>query len=194
MAAGARLTHGYPSWDWRELTFRAVAKNSGVSESTVFRHFANERELHGAVLERLQADAGVTYEGIRLEEVADVAERVFATLSSFAAGPIGPQVDDPTLVTVGRERREALHAAVAAAAPHLSPVEVESAAGALDVLWSPVAYQHLVAEWRLTDEQAIAAIKRAIAAVVATIRQPQLGAQGPPSVIPSPPGADSLEE
>ena len=28
LAAGSALVHGYPTWDWRELTFRAVAEKA----------------------------------------------------------------------------------------------------------------------------------------------------------------------
>jgi AcrR family transcriptional regulator len=53
IASGVELVHSFKSWDWAELTFRATAEGAGVSESTVYRHFANERELQDAVMGRL---------------------------------------------------------------------------------------------------------------------------------------------
>ena len=53
--AGSALVHEFESWDWRPLTFRAVAERAGVGERTVYRHFATEQALHAAVMERLAA-------------------------------------------------------------------------------------------------------------------------------------------
>jgi len=39
IAAGSELVRQLPSWDWREVTFRAVAERAGVGERTVYRHF-----------------------------------------------------------------------------------------------------------------------------------------------------------
>jgi AcrR family transcriptional regulator len=85
---GATLARSLETWDWRELTFRAVAERAGVSESTVYRHFASERELHDAVMQRLHDQAGVTYQGIALEEVAGVAGQVFSSMAAFAASTL----------------------------------------------------------------------------------------------------------
>ncbi|CUU59254.1 regulatory protein, tetR family [Parafrankia irregularis] len=168
LAAGAVLAHRVETWDWHELTFRAVAAEAGVSESTVYRHFANERDLHDAVMQRLQEQAGVTYEGIGLHEVGDVAGRVFATLSSYAAS--GPaEADDPTFVNIEQTRRRALRAAVATEAGHLSPDRRDAVAGVLDVLWNPVSYRRLVTHWGLDHEQATEAIRRVIDLVVAAV-------------------------
>src|ERR1700746_1952576 len=70
VSAGATLVRSFTTWDWKELTFRAVAQSAGVSESSVYRHFANERELRDAVMQRLGEEAGVTYEGVTLDAVA----------------------------------------------------------------------------------------------------------------------------
>src|SRR5215469_10438719 len=123
IAEGAALVRSLEAWDWRQLTFRAVAERAGVSESTVYRHFANERELHDAVMQRLQEQAGVTYEGVTLDEVADVASRVFAAMSGFAVSAWTQQVDDPTFTAIDQMRGQALRDAVAAAAPCWSPRE-----------------------------------------------------------------------
>src|SRR5580700_11258714 len=77
VAAGSGIVHKLPTWEWRELTFRAVAERARVSERTVYRHFPTERDLHDAVMSRLEEEAGVTYEGISLEQVAAVATKVF---------------------------------------------------------------------------------------------------------------------
>ncbi|OHV47453.1 hypothetical protein BCD48_19070 [Pseudofrankia sp. BMG5.36] len=170
VSVGADLAHTFRTWDWRELTFRAVAEGAGVSESTVYRHFANERELHTAVMQRLQEQAGVTYQGIALDEVADTAGRAFATLSSFAASGYTTAVSDPTITSAGQTRRRALLDAVEAATPHWSPDERASTAAVLDVLWNPDSYQHLVEHWHMDHDQASNAIQGAIEVIVASIQ------------------------
>ena len=124
--AGSELAHGYASWDWQGLTFRAVAERAGVGERTVYRHFPTERHLHDAVMQRLEEEAGITYEDVELANVAEVTARVFATRRLFAvAGSVGAP-DDPTFVAVDERRRHALLRAVSASTPHWSDTEQET--------------------------------------------------------------------
>ena len=58
VTAGAELLHGFPIWNWDALTPRAVAEQAGVTERTVYRYFAGERELRDAVMERMEHDGG----------------------------------------------------------------------------------------------------------------------------------------
>jgi AcrR family transcriptional regulator len=170
VSAGATVVRSFTAWDWKELTFRAVAQSAGVSESSVYRHFANERELRDAVMQRLGEQAGVTYEGVTLDEVADVTGRVFAAMSGFAVSSWTQQVDDPTLTTIDQVRGQALRDAVEAAAPQWSSRERDTAAGILDVLWSPVSFERLVVQWRMDPEQATGVIRWAIGLVVDSVR------------------------
>lgn len=179
VSAGATLARSFTTWDWKELTFRAVAQRAGVSESSVYRHFANERELHDAVMQRLGEQAGVTYEGVTLDEVADVAGRVFAAMSGFAVSAWTQQVDDPTFTTIDRMRGQALRDAVGAAAPDWSPRERDAAAGVLDVLWSPVSFERLMAAWRMSPERATEVIRWAIGLVVDSVRNAAAPNGGP---------------
>lgn len=169
VAAGAELAHSAHTWDWDELTFRAVAERAGVAESTVYRHFANERELHAAVMQRLQEDAGVVYAGISLDEVGPTAARVFASLASFVAPTGDDPAADPALTSADQARRAALVAAVDAAAPHCPPEHRTATAAILDVLWHPSAYQRLVQHWGLDHDGAVAAIQRAVEVMAANL-------------------------
>src|SRR5215471_9947932 len=80
VAAGSALVHELPSWDWSGLTFRAVAERAGVGERTVYRHFPTERHLHDAVMQRLESEAGVSYEDVNLTNLAETTSRVFGSL------------------------------------------------------------------------------------------------------------------
>jgi AcrR family transcriptional regulator len=168
--AGLQLAHECPVWDWRALTIRAAAERAGVSERTIYRHFPGEREFHDAVMQRLEEQAGVTLERLRLEDVADATARVFSHVSSFPIVPRTPPLD-PTLTATDQRRRASLLNAVAPAAAGWPEADRRSTAGMLDVLWSVMSYERLVAAWELTPEQATTAITWVIGLIEAAIRE-----------------------
>nr|WP_307874394.1 TetR/AcrR family transcriptional regulator [Frankia nepalensis] len=171
LAAGSELVHEFTTWDWRGLTFRAVAERAGVGERTVYRYFATERELHDAIMRRLGDESGITYEGVSLDGLGPITERLFATLPSYAvarwdtAEPIGP-----TLMAEELRRREAVAGAVAQPTAGWPEEGRRMAAGLLDVLWSVQSYQRLVSAWQLDGEQATKAITWAIGMLADAIR------------------------
>ena len=169
LTAGSELVHGFPSWDWQGLTFRAVAERAGVGERTVYRHFPTERHLHDAVMQRLEEEAGITYEDVDLANLAEVTGRVFGTLHSFAVRESVDAPDDPTFVAVDERRRAALSRAVAASAPHWSDAERDTMAALLDVLWNVPSYERLVSVWKLGGEDATRAITWVIGKLVQAI-------------------------
>lgn len=176
VAAGAELAHSFASWDWRDLTVRAVARRAGVNERTVYRHFTSERELHDAVMHRLEEEAGDPLEGLVLDDIARVTERVFGYLSSFALSSREPS--DPTFVAVDRRRRDALVAALEPATAGWTEVERRMAAGLLDVLWSLAAYERLTAAWSLEPADAtdaIAGLLRLLVDAIGAGRRPWTG-------------------
>ena len=117
MSAGSDLVHGFDTWNWRDLTFKAVAERAGVGERTVYRHFPTEQHLHDAVMQRLEAEAGIAYEDVDLANLTDVTARVFASLQRFSVRQSVRTPQDPTFVSVDVRRRDALLRAVADAAP-----------------------------------------------------------------------------
>ncbi|WP_018500272.1 TetR/AcrR family transcriptional regulator [Parafrankia discariae] len=171
VAAGSALVHGFPVWDWGGLTFRAVAERAGVGERTVYRHFPTERDLHNAVMRRLQEEAGVSYEGMELDDVADTTRRSFATLSSYAVARWShPDPSQPALVDEDRARRDALLDAVIPQTADWSEAERQTAAAMLDVLWNVPSYERLVSVWEFDGDAATGAISWVIGLVVEAIR------------------------
>jgi len=169
IAAGTEILHGFPVWNWRALTVRGVARRAGVNERTVYRHFANERELREAVLARLQEEARVDLAGLELEDLQDITTRIFEFVSSF---PLEPRTHrDPTLTAAGKRQRDALLAAVAPATRSWSEAERTLAAAMLDVLWSVSSYERLVADWKLKPKKAIQGITWVIGLVQDAIRR-----------------------
>jgi hypothetical protein len=129
-----------------------------VGLRTVYRYFPTERQLRDAVMQRLEEEAGVTYEGVTLESAASVAARVFASLESFAVGHTVTGGEDPTFEAEDDRRRQALRVAVDEAAPEWSDAQKEATAAAVDVVWAVGSYERLVALWNLDHGQATCVI------------------------------------
>lgn len=175
--AGCELVHELSSWDWKPLTFRAVAQRAGVGERTVYRHFPTERHLRDAVMQQVEREAGVDYDQLDLAGVAQVATRVFMSRGTFAAGVSTQQPDEPAFVSVDHHRQEALLRAVSEAAPEWPERQQRTVAALLDVLWGVSAYERLVGSWDLSSEEAIGAMTWLIDKVVAAVG----ASEGPPA-------------
>ena len=167
--AGSELVHGFASWEWHELTFRAVAARAGVGERTVYRHFPTERHLHDAVMQRLEEEAGITYEDVTLDNLGDVTAKVFLSRGAFAVDESVTAPDSPTFVAVDQRRRDALRHAVEASTPRWNDDERTTAAALLDMLWNLPSYERLVGVWNLDAENATRAITWLIDYVVGAI-------------------------
>jgi AcrR family transcriptional regulator len=154
ITAGSELVHQFASWDWRELTFRAVAERAGVGERTVYRHFPTERHLHDAVMKRLHEEAGIDYDRIRLATLTKIAGRMFRSMRSFAVGQSVVEPNDPTFQAVDEQRRAALRRAVEEAAPDWNDRQRETTAAVLDVLWHVPSYERLVSAWQFDPDRA----------------------------------------
>jgi AcrR family transcriptional regulator len=169
VAAGSELVHGFDTWNWRDLTFKAVATRAGVGERTVYRHFPTEQHLHDAVMQRLESEAGISYEAVDLANLAEVTARVFASLQRFSVRESVETPQDPTFVTVDARRRDALLRAVSASAPGWSDTERRLTAGLLDVLWNLPAYERLVGVWGVDGADATRAVGWLMAKVTQAI-------------------------
>lgn len=153
ISAGVDILHGSPIWNWRALTVGTVAERAGVTERTVYRYFAGERELRDAVLARQETEADVVLESLALEDIQDHTVRILEYVSSFPLQSRGP--DDPTLMAAHRRQRAALIAAVSERADAWPEVDRAVAAAMLDVLWSVASYERLVVDWDLDPKIAI---------------------------------------
>jgi AcrR family transcriptional regulator len=166
--AGSTLLRRSGIRDWRTLTIRGVAQQAGVNERTVYRYFGNERGLRDAVMHRLEEKAGIELEGMRLEDVAAFAARIFEHVSAYPGRP--KPLLDPTLSDASVRQKEALLAALAERTSEWTASERASAAAVLDVLWNVASYERLITEWELDPEQAIETVRWAIGLVEAAIR------------------------
>ena len=169
LVAGSKLAHRAKNWEWSEITADAVAAEAGVSDRTVYRHFATQRQLHDALMRHLEGEAGVFYEGIELNELGAVTERVFASLPSFAVPPT-VVVRDATFAASDQRRREALLQAIGEFTATWSETERRMAAAMLDVLWTPTSYERLVTRWGFDTAAAARAVTMTIDVLTEAIR------------------------
>jgi AcrR family transcriptional regulator len=180
VVAGAEILREVPIRDWAALTVRAVAGRAGVNERTVFRHFANEKELRDAVMHRLEREAGIDLTKLRLQSIADATARIFRHV---AAHPPGARPNlDPTLAEASRRQHEALVSAVEQQTAGWTLDDRTVAAAMFDVLWAVSSFERLVADWPLDPEDAIRAITWVIALVQQAIeadRRPPPGRRKP---------------
>jgi AcrR family transcriptional regulator len=169
VTAGCELLSASAIRDWRGLTVRAVAERAGVNERTVYRHFANERGLRDAVMHRLEQQAGIDLDGLRLEGIADAARRIVTVVASH---PVEPQASlDPTLTAAGRRQREALLRALEPHTAGWTDADRSVAAAMFDVLWGVAAYERLAADWGLDRDEAIAGITWVIGLIHDAVRE-----------------------
>ena len=160
VVAGCELLQSSSVRDWRALTVRGVAHKAGVNERTVYRYFTNERGLRDSVMHRLEQQAGIDLAGMRLEDIADVAARIFAQVSSHPIESKPPL--DPTLTDAHQRQRVALHHALAEWTAQWLPSDRDAAAAMFDVLWSVATFERLVVDWDMDRLQAIRTITWAI--------------------------------
>jgi AcrR family transcriptional regulator len=168
VTAGSELLHRSSVRDWQGLTVRAVAERAGVNERTVYRYFGNERGLRDAVMQRQEEEAGIDLAGMHLNDIADIAARIFAHVSSYPLEPRPPL--DPTLAEANQRQRGALIGAIAARTEQWSAEDQMTAAGMFDVLWSVASYERLVVDWQIDRERAIRGITWVIRLVEEAVR------------------------
>jgi AcrR family transcriptional regulator len=171
IAAAAELLQDASIRDWQALTIRAVAARAGVHERTVYRHFTNERALHDAVMQRLEADAGVDLTRMDLDDVGDVAARTLRYVSRYRMQPRAPL--EPTLDDAKQRQHDALLAAVTERVTDWPEADRTMAAAMFDVLWAVGSFERLVVDWELDRDDAIRAITWVIGLVQDAVEQGQ---------------------
>jgi AcrR family transcriptional regulator len=171
VTAGCEVLRTSSIRNWRALTIRGVAQQAGVNERTVYRYFTNERGLRDAVMHRLEQDAGVELDGMRLEDISQVAARIFGHASLYPPAPKPPL--DPTLSEANLRQRNALHDALAQWTAGWPTSDRASAAAIFDVLWSLASYERLAVDWQMDRDQAVRTLTWAIGLIAEAVRSGQ---------------------
>jgi len=166
VAAGAELTRELSGSNRDDVTFRSVAVRAGVSERTVYRHFPSEFALRDAIAGRLELQAGVSYEGLSIDQVTALALRVFSSMPP--CGSRGKR--EVTAPTSDRRRQDGILSAVTGTATGWSGREQRLVAAVLDVLCSMPTFERLTSKWRMDGLDVLAACEWAVGLVVDGIR------------------------
>ncbi len=174
ITAGSELVHNFTSWDWTNLTARAVGERAGVSERTVHRYFSTERKLRDAVLQRIVEESGVDLSSLSLGEFKGTVEQLFSFLPSFATEPTTINTSDPSLESIDKLRRDALLKAVADATPDWSDNNRETAAAVLDMFWNMPPFERLTLAWGFEPERAVSTITWMVGLVQDAIKENRL--------------------
>ena len=175
ITSGVELAHEFPSWDWKNLTFRAVGERAGISERTVYRYFPTEQALKSAVIHRLTEESGINLNALTLNGYANTIKGLFLYMQSFAAK--ADEEKDPTFSGLDEERRQALVRIVAYAADGWSETQVQLAAATLDMLWQPQLFERLLNEWQFDTEKALGTLDWLLKLIKTTVEN------GPPPEI-----------
>jgi AcrR family transcriptional regulator len=168
VAAGAELVRESSIRDWHGVTIRAVAERAGVNERTVYRHFANERALRDAVMQRLEDAVGIDLTHLQLDEIGGAAARIFRHVAAYPRDHQPPL--DPTLAEANRRQHEALLAAVKEHTASWPAADRTVVAAMLDLLWGVSSYERVVRDWNLDTEEAIRGMTWVIGLVEDAIR------------------------
>ncbi|OHV54638.1 hypothetical protein BCD48_44465 [Pseudofrankia sp. BMG5.36] len=152
--------------------------------ATVYRHFPTERELHDAIMQRIEDEAGVSYDDLDLEGLNPLVVRAFAHMATFAARPGADQDPAAPGFVADRRRRDALLRAVTPVTAEWSDTQRLMVVAILDILWDRNTQDRLVNVWKLDPDQATQAVTWSIGHLVDMIRRderpgPKLGT--PPS-------------
>ena len=139
-----------------------------MGERTVYRHFPTERLLHDAVMHRLHEEAGVDYEAVTIDNLAEVTGRVLDSMGRFPTAPMTSKPTDPVFGEVDARRRAALHRVVAAL--DVDDESRETIAALLDVLWNLPAFERLVRDWNLPPERATEGLTWLVELVLRTVQ------------------------
>lgn len=173
IAAGSELVHQFTTWDWTNLTAKAIGEQAGISERTVRRYFPSERKLRDAVLEELVKESGLNLDKLELDNFADAVAILFRYLRSFAVQKSTAQ--DPVFEALDKERVKMLRAAIERATPNWSSEHQEAVCAMLDILWQPELYERLTKTWGFDTDRAIAVIARLVRIIEKEIRQGEQG-------------------
>jgi AcrR family transcriptional regulator len=148
------------------LTIAQVAKDAGITDRTVYRHFQTREDLLKAVWARMQSRIGLggfpqTVEGL-LAAPAALFPRFDAQEGAVRASMYS-QAGREVRASANRERQQAMQACVAQALPELDEAARRRRAAVIQMIGSSHGWACLKDYWGLDTDQAARAATEAIA-------------------------------
>jgi len=171
-AAIASLKEG----ELEELTIARVAKDAGVTERTIYRHFQTREDLLKAVWPRMQARIGVSGFPQTVEALLAAPGRLYPRFDTEAGA-----VRASMYSNAGREirmsanpaRHKAIQACVAEALPELDDAANRRRAAVIQMIGSSHGWACFKDYWGMDTEEAARAAQEAIAILLG--RETEIG-------------------
>lgn len=156
-----------------EVTFKAVASEAGVTEMTVYRHFATRDELLQGLWGKVNASIGVgmpeTLDALlgRNEEVYLGYDRVAPLLLAAITSRQGREMR----LSRKTQRQKAFLKVAGGISPRLSPKERTRIAAILQLLQSSYAWDSMRSNWDMSPQEIAEATRMAMESVVSAARK-----------------------
>jgi len=152
-----------------ELSLATVAREAGITERTVYRHFATREQLLEATWDAVNAAIGVKLFPSTAQELIDRPKTLFPAFArrgevirAMLASPQGRELR----LRANKERQAAIRAVVKSVRPNLREPALTRLCAAVQALGSASGWATMVDYWGLDSVQAGRAASEAIAALL----------------------------
>jgi AcrR family transcriptional regulator len=152
-----------------ELSLAAVAREAGITERTVYRHFATREQLLAATWAAVNEAIGVKDLPRTAEELIERPKKLFPAFNRRAevvramlASPQGRELR----LRANKERQTAIRAVVKSARPNLREPAVTRLCAAVQMLCSASGWATMTDYWGLDSAEAGRAASEAIAVLL----------------------------
>jgi AcrR family transcriptional regulator len=153
-----------------DITFKGVAKEAGVTEMTVYRHFANKEELLRALWQRTNALIGIDIP----DSIAALTGRnqdlhvAYENLAPLILANITSKQGREMRLSNKSSRQKAFLKIANEVNPDLSPKEKRRVAAVLQLLQSSYAWDSMRSNWDMSPKEIAEATLMAINSVIST--------------------------
>jgi AcrR family transcriptional regulator len=151
-----------------DITFKDVAKEAGVTEMTVYRHFSNREELLQVLWQRINARIGI---GIP-DTIAALTGRnqdlhlAYENLGPLMLASIMSKQGREMRLSLKSRRQKAFLKIASEVNPDLSPKEKRRVAAVLQLLHSSYAWDSMRSNWDMNPKEIAEATLMAIHSVI----------------------------
>lgn len=155
------------------LTNRGIAERAGISERTVYRHFATRDALLDAVAHAYAERAELPAPPQSIDELApfvDALYRRYEATKAVTTAALHPDLFERVRSTHGRARWKAVRSLVDTIAPDAPERAREHAAANVRFFLSATAWRYYREHFRLSLDGAIQSVTTAIGAIVDQLR------------------------
>lgn len=158
----------------RELTLRAVAKEAGISERTIFRYFSSRDRFLDAVSEELSRKLGLPPHPTSIDELLTYPRRLFKAFEAHKAltrASLHSDLRERMIATVAKHRWAAVQAVIDAHAPAAPERQRRIAAANIRFFLSATTWQYYRFMLHLSLEETIECAETAVGEAVAALRR-----------------------